>query len=536
MRLNLGCGREYRPGWINVDKDPTVDPDLLLDLDRPVWPFADDSADFILLKFVLEHVGQSTEVFNGIMRELYRIAKPDAVIEIHSRHPQHSDFFDDPTCVRKITPEVLSFYDLGAGEVWRATNQPKRSLTPLLNVDFETVEALYNLDAQLTERGIGGGQPIAELARTSNNIIRSTTIKLQARKPFKFGRSLQRYGAICLERHAGMGDVVMALAAANALKQIAGKPLYFVTSEAMRPLAEVSPVFDGIFTDANEAAVLDEQYREQGGVLRADLSPARYGLSRLHQVDAFLEHFGQMAPASAKEIVLRDPNEEVHARFAESVPPPAPGRKRVLIHAAVGDANRTWPAAKWRELCERLSRDGHQVVLIGMSTLLSDRGVHKIDADNVVDATERISLLETLALMRRSDVLVSTDSGPVQLAGATPIHIVSIYSVSSGRQRLPFRRGAFGWRATALAPSCSFTPCYKYIHDMEVVARVKPPSLLRLYSDWCINPEKYRCMSEEITVDLAYRAVCDALAEPAASQPVAAKLQIRNEGRQVGAP
>jgi ADP-heptose:LPS heptosyltransferase len=522
VRLNLGCGREYRPGWINVDNDPTVEPDLLFDLNNPVWPVEDNSADFILLKFVLEHVGQSTEVFNGIMRELYRIAKPDAVLEIHSRHPQHSDFFDDPTCVRKITPEVLAFFDLGAGETWRATKLSKRSLTPVLNIDFETVEALYNLDAQLAERGLAGGQSVAEMARTSNNVIQSTTIKLQARKPLKFGRSLQRYGAICLERHVGMGDVLMALAAANALKQIAGKPVYLITSEAMRPLAEASPVLAGVITDANAAAGLDEQYRDTGGVLRADLSPALFGLSRLHQVDAFLEHFGQMAPASAKEIVLRDPNEEVHARFAESLPPPVPGCKRVLVHAATGDANRTWPVGKWDELCKRLNGDGHQVVLIGASAALTDRGVHKIESGNIIDGTERLSMLETLALMHRSDVLVSTDSGPVQLAGATDIHIVSIYSVSSGRQRLPFRHGALGWRATALAPACPFTPCYKYIHDMEVVRQVRPPSLLRMYADWCLSPEKYRCMTDEFTVDMVYAGVRDALLE-APSQPMAAE-------------
>jgi ADP-heptose:LPS heptosyltransferase len=521
VRLNLGCGREYRPGWINVDKDPTVEPDVLFDLDNPVWPFDDNSADFILLKFVLEHVGQSTEVFNGIMRELYRVAKPDAVLEIHSRHPQHSEFFDDPTCVRKITPEVLAFYDLGAGEAWRAAKLPKRSLTPVLNIDFEIVEALYNLDTQLAERGMAGGSSVAELARTSNNIIQSTTIKLQARKPLKFGRSLQRYGAICLERHGGMGDVLMTLAAANALKQLSGKPVYLMTSDAMRPLAEASPVLAGVFTDANACLGLDEQYRDLGGVLRADFSPALFGLSRLHQVDAFLEHFGQMAPASAKEIVLHDLKPEAHAKFAESLPPPALGRKRVLVHAATGDANRVWPAAKWAELCERLSRDGHQVVLIGASAVLTHRGVHKIEADNVIDGTERLNMLETVALMRRSDVLVSTDSGPVQLAGATDIHIVSIYSVSSGRQRLPFRHGAFDWRTTALAPSCSFTPCYQYIHDMEYVRKAGPITLLRMYADWCINPEKYRCMTDEMTVDIVYTAVSDALG--AASEPAAAE-------------
>ncbi len=66
--------------------------------------------------------------------------------------------------------------------------------------------------------------------------------------------------------------------------------------------------------------------------------------------------------------------------------------------------------------------------------------------------------------------------------------------------------------ATALAPACEFTPCYKFIHDMDVVRQVRPPSIIRLYADWCINPDKYRCMTDDITVDIVYAAVRDALA------------------------
>jgi ADP-heptose:LPS heptosyltransferase len=508
VKLNLGCGREYRPGWINIDKDSAVEPDMVVDLDRVPWPLPDAIADTILLKFVLEHLGQSTADFNGVMGELYRIAKPGAVIEIHSRHPQHSDFLDDPSCVRKITPTILSFYDHGAGEVWCAAKELKRSIAPSLGVDFELIDALYFPDAQIAGRQFDGGRPIAELAQIYNNVIRSTTTKLKVHKPLRLGRSLQRYGALCIERHGGLGDVIMALAAANAVKQISGKPVYLITAEPMRALAEACPVLDGVLIGENAAAVLDERYREQGGVLRAEVGAAMYGLSRLHQVDAYLEDFGLVAPASVKEVVLRDPNAEQHARFAESLPAPSDGCKRVLVHPAIGDANRTWPAANWRELCERLSGDGHQVVMIGSSTHLPGRGVHAIDVPGVIDARDRLDFLETVALMRASDVLVSTDSGPIQLAAATAIHIVGIYSVVSGRQRLPFRQGVQGWRATALGPACSFSPCYMWMHDTEVVAKSASRSLLRVYSDWCLNPAKYSCMTEEITVDRVYEAVC----------------------------
>lgn len=522
MKLNLGCGRDYRPGWTNVDWDTTVEPDLLLDLNSTPWPFADASADTILLRDVLELLGQSNDTFASIMRELYRIAKPDAVIEIRSRHPLHRDFLDDPSCVRRVTPETLLYFDLSVGEVWKATKQPQRSLAPSLGVDFDTIEALYFPDPHLAAQRQEGDKPIAELARTNTNIIQSTLIKLKVRKPFAPGRSLQQYGAICLDRFSGMGDVVMVLAAAKALKEMTGKPIYLFTSESLRSLAEISPVLDGVFTHADAVTKLEEQYRDKGGVLRADLNAGGFGLSRLHQVDAYLEHFGLSAPASAKEVVLLDPGAGERAgRFAATLPPPAVGRKRVLIHPAMGDPNRTWPAGKWRELCERLRSDGHQVVLIGKSAVLENRGVHAVDVPGIYSAMDRLGLLETLALMRLSDVLVSTDSGPIQLAGATPIHIVGLYSVAAGRQRLPFRQGELGWRATALAPACSFNPCYQWMMDLDVLRSQSPSSVLRLYSEWCPNATKYQCMTDGFSVDEVYASVCAAVADSAGAAEAA---------------
>ena len=535
MKLNLGCGREYRPGWTNVDRDPLVAPDVVFDLESAPWPFPDDCADQILFKFVLEQLGQSADVFDKIMCELYRVAKPGAIVEIHSRYPLHRDFIDNPSCVRRITPDTLLFYDLAAGEAWRATQQKRTSLAHSLGVDFETVEALFFPDPAYAEQS-KHDKPIAELARTNINVIQSSAIKLAVRKPFTPGQSLQRYGAICLERLRGMGDVVMALAAARALKQISGKPVYLLTTEPFVALARISPGLDGVLTDPAAVAALDLKYADRGGVLRADINAARYGLSRLHQIDAYLEHFGLIAPSAAKEIILNDPAAAAHARFAEALPPPEQGRKRVLVHPALGDPNRTWPQAYWRELCERLARDGHQVVLIGKSEPEEGRSVHQLEASGIVNAMDRLDVMETLALMRLSDILVSTDSGPIQLAGATSIHIVGLYSVVAGRNRLPFRQGVAGWRATALSPPCSYSPCYQWLHDTDFIRQQGIRNLIELYPLWCPNPVKYQCMSEGITVDAVYAAVSVAAGTPSAHQPKAANARGNGSGMEAGAP
>lgn len=56
IRLNLGCGDDYRKGWVNVNIDPSFDPDVVLDLEESPWPWADDQFERILLDNVLEHI------------------------------------------------------------------------------------------------------------------------------------------------------------------------------------------------------------------------------------------------------------------------------------------------------------------------------------------------------------------------------------------------------------------------------------------------------------------------------------------------
>jgi len=40
LRLNLGCGRDYRPGFTNIDVRPDVGADLVYDITSPL-PFPD---------------------------------------------------------------------------------------------------------------------------------------------------------------------------------------------------------------------------------------------------------------------------------------------------------------------------------------------------------------------------------------------------------------------------------------------------------------------------------------------------------------
>jgi SAM-dependent methyltransferase len=76
MKLNLGCGADIRPGYVNVDgnyavTDKTPPGVVLHDLNQFPWPFPDNTADEILMWHVFEHLPDTFKV----MREIKRILK-----------------------------------------------------------------------------------------------------------------------------------------------------------------------------------------------------------------------------------------------------------------------------------------------------------------------------------------------------------------------------------------------------------------------------------------------------------------------------
>jgi predicted SAM-dependent methyltransferase len=104
MNLNMGCGYNKRAGYVNVDVSPTCAPDVVCDLELVPWPWRNDEADEVLFNHSLEHLGQTSKAFLEIIKELYRICKHNARIEINVPHPRRDDFINDPTHVRIITP------------------------------------------------------------------------------------------------------------------------------------------------------------------------------------------------------------------------------------------------------------------------------------------------------------------------------------------------------------------------------------------------------------------------------------------------
>lgn len=66
--LNLGSGKNYIQGAVNVDINPIYKPDILADIEQSL-PFENESFDFVICSDVLEHL----EMPGKTMEEIYRI-------------------------------------------------------------------------------------------------------------------------------------------------------------------------------------------------------------------------------------------------------------------------------------------------------------------------------------------------------------------------------------------------------------------------------------------------------------------------------
>ena len=105
-RLHLGCGLDYKEGYINVDINKKVKADIIHNLEKFPYPFKDKEFNIILMKHVLEHLGDTVKT----LKELKRIINKKGIIKIEVPYYKNKGAFRDPTHKRFFTEDTFPEY------------------------------------------------------------------------------------------------------------------------------------------------------------------------------------------------------------------------------------------------------------------------------------------------------------------------------------------------------------------------------------------------------------------------------------------
>jgi ADP-heptose:LPS heptosyltransferase len=136
------------------------------------------------------------------------------------------------------------------------------------------------------------------------------------------------------------------------------------------------------------------------------------------------------------------------------------GKPYVIVHAGADDVRRVWPAAKFARMADSLIKAGYQVVLTG--TPKEEEIVASVMGAMTRKAVPCTSLgLGGLAaLLRKSALVISNDTGPLHLARAVGARTIGIFWAPNVLNWGPLTRNhhrvAISWQLEC--PRCGIKP------------------------------------------------------------------------------
>jgi SAM-dependent methyltransferase len=171
MKLNLGCGRDIKQGFVNLDYMPLPGVDVVADLERCAdtkLPFEDNTFNDILASHLIEHI---TNVL-PLMEELHRISKPDGLLMIKIPYGSTDDAFTDPTHVRQYFRGSFGYFSQPF--YWRADYGYRGDWKPL-RIELHLFDHFKGMpyDEQLIA------------VDTYRNVVQEMVVYLQAIKPIR---------------------------------------------------------------------------------------------------------------------------------------------------------------------------------------------------------------------------------------------------------------------------------------------------------------------------------------------------------------
>jgi ADP-heptose:LPS heptosyltransferase len=303
-------------------------------------------------------------------------------------------------------------------------------------------------------------------------------------------------------RPGALGDIICTLPLCGEIrKRYPGQPLIFITHRDYKNVVLLGRIADAVYGAKSWTwpFSLPASYKLPG-IVKAIYNPQttderspENGV-QAHLIDDLAASCGVSVPdANRQPRLLPSPELIKQTQAANGLAGDvAAGRLVIGINGGHTWPVRMWDVAKWQELVDKIHAEWNAVILqFGFSQGSQDpyeqlRGVHRLK--NWMPPEELVALTAGCRLM------ISTDSGPVHVAGAVGVPVVGLYGAVNPRFRLPPETLAVG--------VTSNVPCLFCHH-------ASPPGH---WKTGC--PNDIRCM-KELDVQTVFDAVKKMLQKPA---------------------
>ena len=106
IKLNIGAGRTYLPGFTNIDISEVAD--ISIDLSNEPLPFADNSVDLIFTHHCIEHIPN----YLFALKEIHRVLKHNALLLVGVPYVTSTEFnLVNPYHLHHFNEHSFSFFD-----------------------------------------------------------------------------------------------------------------------------------------------------------------------------------------------------------------------------------------------------------------------------------------------------------------------------------------------------------------------------------------------------------------------------------------
>jgi len=129
MKINIGCGRDYRPGWLNTDISNATKTDVYFDIRKDtiikgatvgadkvrVIPVLDGEAELVYISGVLEQIADNNQLIHAL-NECWRVLETGGKIVIVVPNAKYAIAHRDPMDIRKFTTDTFRYFIEGTQE------------------------------------------------------------------------------------------------------------------------------------------------------------------------------------------------------------------------------------------------------------------------------------------------------------------------------------------------------------------------------------------------------------------------------------